>query len=231
MRLAIVVAAFGLALGAPMFAPTNLMPQAEAQAANDALQAEILAAAGNDAALAAIVAREQAAGNSAGLASALANAATSLAATDISAAATLVIQAVNIAQGVGDTNIVNAVGVAASTVATTAMDRGDAMLASNITTQVAIGRSTDMAMAFVNAGGSAGRVVPRGNTGGDTGGGQQQGGDDDGNQQQGGQQQTGNTNTPVIQQPVVRRTAPPRPIEPTVPIVPEPNPSQAGSPT
>ncbi len=59
------------------------------------------------------------------------------------------------------------------------------------------------------------------------------------NQQTGGQQaggqQTGSTQTPVVRRTVTRRTiVPPRPRIPTTPIIPvivEPNPSQAGSPT
>ncbi|WP_417462335.1 hypothetical protein [Kordiimonas sp.] len=211
MRIAIMIAALGIVTAAPMFAPTTLLPQAEAQTADaaSALEAELLAAAGDAATVQAIITREQAAGNGAGLARALARAATTLAATDVSGAADLVIQAVNIAQDVGDEAVVNEVGVAASTVSTTAMDRGDAATASNITTQVAIGRSTNLAMAFVNAGGSAGRVITQtGNT----------------------QQQTGQT--PTVQRRAVtrRQTPPPPPQEPVVPEVPEPNPSQAGSP-
>lgn len=214
MRIAIMIAALGIVTAAPMFAPTALLPQAEAQTADaaSALEAEILAAAGDDATVQAIITREQAAGNSAGVARALARASITLAATDVTGAASLVIQAVNIAQDVGDAATLNEVGAAASTVSTTAMDRGDAATASNITTQVAIGRSTDVAMAFVNAGGSAGRVIP----------------------QTGNTQQQQTTQTPTVQRRVVsqaRRGPPPPPTEPIVPEVPEPNPSQAGSPT
>jgi len=45
---------------------------------------------------------------------------------------------------------------------------------------------------------------------------------------QSGNQQTGSTNTPVV---VVVRQNPPRPDTPEIPIVPEPNPLQSGSPT
>ena len=233
MRLAIMVAAVGLVMGAPVVAPTAFMNKAEAQSTTtnptSTLQAELIAAAGNPTLLQQIVSREQAAGNSANLATALANASVALAATDLAGAGELVKKAVDVAQAVNDRNVANIVGGAASTIATTAINRGDARLSADITTKVAIGRSTDVALGFVNAGGSAGRNIPQtgGGTGGDTGGGQQQ---------QGGQQQTGSTTTtPVVRRTTRTRTViPPRPripTTPTVPIVPEPNPQQAGSPT
>ncbi|MFC4348529.1 hypothetical protein ACFO5Q_11815 [Kordiimonas lipolytica] len=232
MRFAMIFLALALVMGAPI-APSSVMNKAEAQATTtdptSTLQAELIAAAGNPTLLQQIVSREQAAGNSANLATALANASVALAATDLAGAGELVKKAVDVAQGVNDTNVANIVGGAASTIATTAINRGDARLSADITTKVAIGRSTDVALGFVNAGGSAGRNIPQtgGGTGGDTGGGQQQ---------QGGQQQTGSTTTtPVVRRTTRTRTViPPRPRIPTTPIVPvivEPNPQQAGSPT
>jgi len=176
MRTAIIVAAFGLILGAPGVTPSAMMNEAFAQAATQAtttdpsaaLQAELIAAAGNATLLAQIIAREQAAGNAAGLAMALANASVALAATDLTGAGELVKKAVEVAQGVSDRTTAEAVGAAASTIATTAINRGEAQLSAQITTQVAVGRSTDVAIGFVNAGGSAGRNVAQ------VGGGEQQ---------------------------------------------------------
>ncbi len=237
MRLAIMVAAVGLVMGAPVVAPTAFMNKAEAQATTtdptSTLQAELIAAAGNATLLDQIIAREQAAGNAANLATALANASVALVATDLAGAGELVKKAVDVAQGVSDRTTAEAVGAAASTIATTAIQRGDARLSADITTKVAIGRSTDVAIGFVNAGGSAGRNIPQvgGGTGGEVGGG--------GQQQQGNLQLTGATRTTTTPTtPVVRRTTrrvvPPRPripTTPTVPIIIEPNPQQAGSPT
>ncbi|WP_417465855.1 hypothetical protein [Kordiimonas sp.] len=216
MRLAIVVAACGLVLAAPMVAPTALMNKAEAQpvTARVSLEAEILAAAGNATALQAIINREQAAGRSAALAAAMGNASVALAATDVAGATALVLQAVSIAQSIGDQAAEEEVGRAASTVASTAMAGNQPQLAANISTQVAIGRSTNVAMGFVNAGGTAGTNV--------------------GSATQAQGQMTGVT-TPVVRRTSTRRTViPPRPRVPTTPVVPiiiEPNPDQAGSPT
>ena len=217
MRLAIVIAACGLVLAAPMVAPTALINEAEAQSATaqSALEAEILAAAGNPGALQAIINREQAAGRSAGLARAMANASVTLAATDLNGASALVVQAVSIAQNVNDQAAEEAVGSAASTVASTAMAQNQPQIAANISTEVAVGRSTNVAIGFVNAGGSAGTSVAS-------------------NTQSTTQTTTPTTTTQQTNQTRTVVVVPPRPTTPTtpvVPIVPEPNPQQAGSPT
>ncbi|WP_417462337.1 hypothetical protein [Kordiimonas sp.] len=214
MRIAIMIAALGIVTAAPMFAPTTLLPQAEAQTADaaSALEAELLAAAGDATAIQAIITREQGAGNSAGLARALARAATTLAATDVTGAADLVSQAVNIAQAAGDSTVSSEVGAAASTVASTAVARGDSELATAISQQIATNSSVEIASSYVNSGGTGGSVVPQGGAT-DTGG------------------ETSPVFTPTRDNTTLDRITPPKPPEePVVPIVPEPNPSQAGSP-
>ncbi|MBV1900602.1 MAG: hypothetical protein KUG56_02900 [Kordiimonadaceae bacterium] len=256
MRYAIIVAAFGLVLGAPVLAPTSLMPAAVAQtAAETALQIELIAAAGDADALAAIIARENAAGNTDGLATALASASVTLAATDVAGAAVLVIQAVTVAEDSDSVEVLTAVGTAASTVATTALDNNDVDTAVAIEVKAVESSSTELALQYGSAGAMAGTSV------------QQIGGDDDQGGNQGGNNQgddggddddaaggddtttpTSDTTTPTGDDttPTTPDTPPPPssalasiglPIPPTsltiptIPVVIEPNPAQSGSPT
>jgi len=122
MRLAIAVAALGLLVGAPGFAPTNVMPQAQA-----ALQASTLTLA--DGIAKAAVAGGNVSGNIQALidnftgtpnqlALALASAAASIAATNPAAAASVMVRAVAAAANASSAVQVT-VGVTASTVAAT----------------------------------------------------------------------------------------------------------------
>lgn len=220
MRYAIMVAAFGMVLGAPVLAPTALMSVAVAQAATltaaeIALDAELVAAANDPDALAAIISRETAAGNVNGLARGLARASRALAATDVGGAAALVIQAVTVAEGADD-NAQTEVGAAASAVATTAQNSGDSTTAANVETAVASSSDADVQITYVNNGGSAGTPVLT--TGGDTTGGTPPVGGD-------GTPPVGDTTPPApAGGPPVR---PPQVVV-VIPEIPEPNPVQAG---
>ncbi|WP_417452020.1 hypothetical protein [Kordiimonas sp.] len=204
MRFAIMIAAFGVVAGVSAFVP-SMTPAAYAQtvdAAQIALEAELVAAAGDPAALDAILAREQAAGNTNRLARAMAGASRTLAVTDVAAAAALIIKAVSVAES-GDSGAQDAVGSAASAVATTAASRGEAAVSANVTTAVAVSGATSIAIGYVNAGGSAGTGIPQ------------------------GQQQT--PQTQEVQPPV--EPGPDAPDTPVLPVIVEPNPAQTGSPT
>ncbi len=237
MRYAIMVAAFGMVLGAPVLAPTMVMSTAVAQdAVADALAAEIIAAGDDLDALAAIISREMSSGNFDGLASALASAATTVASTDVALAATLINQAIVIGDNASD-DTQQAVGEAASVVSTTATNAGDDNSASAVEDAVAGALDSDMQSAYNNSGGTSNPTVPVG--GGDTGGGDDFGGDDQGGDDQGGDDQGGgdpaDDTTPVgaITPPAPGGGPPPQPpiTIVVVPIVLEPNPSQSGSPT
>jgi hypothetical protein len=96
-----------------------------------ALAAELVEAAGDDAAIAAIIARETENGNIDGLATALASAAKSVVQTNTTAAAALVIQAVVVADEASK-EVQESVGEAASEVARVAKTNGDEGSASSI---------------------------------------------------------------------------------------------------
>jgi len=162
MRLAIMAAAFGLVIGAPMFAPTALVEPAAAQDAQaDPLAAEILAAGDDLNLLATIISRELGNGNFDGLALALASAARSTADTDVSLAATLVTQAVIIADSTSD-DTQSTVGSAASVVATTAQNAGDTLSADVVETAVTGALDADMQTSYNNAGGKSNPNVTTG---------------------------------------------------------------------
>lgn len=228
MRFAMILLALGLVMGAPI-APTNVIGQAHAQAATAdtqqqleaALAAQLQAAAGNPGALAAIVAREQAAGRGALLARALARAAQNLAtAGNGSLAATLMTQAINIATGL-DPVTQESVGATAGQVSMQ-LTTTDPAAAARIQVAAASSSSGGLTMAFASASQRNTNDFGQGLMGGYQQGGQQTGG------QQGTQQ------TPVVRRTTRRTVVPPRPRIPTTPVVPvivEPNPSQAGSPT
>ena len=96
-----------------------------------ALAAELVEAAGDDAAIAAIIARETENGNIDGLATALASAAKSVAQTNTAVAAALVIQAIVVAEDASK-EVQESVGEAASDVARVAKTNGDEGSASSI---------------------------------------------------------------------------------------------------
>ena len=96
-----------------------------------ALEAELVEAAGDDAAIAAIIARETENGNIDGLATALASAAKSVAQTNTAVAAALVIQAIVVAEDASK-EVQESVGEAASDVARVAKTNGDEGSASSI---------------------------------------------------------------------------------------------------
>ena len=194
-----------------LWSPVELQAQT---AAETALQTELIAAAGDEAALAAIIARETGAGNVDGLASALASASTILAATDIAGAAALVIQAVEVAAGASEDVQLN-VGEAASVVATTAADNGNEAVATTVETSVATSAIGDLQLSYIDAGGAAGTGVPQTPSG-----------------------TTGTAIAGAVEIPPVEEDvpppgagAPPPPIAIAVPVIVEPNPSQSGSPT
>ena len=174
MRILVVAAAAGLALGAPVLAPATMMPAALAQfgptqAQVDALEAEILAAP-DQAAVDAIIARESALGNFDLLADSLSEAAVTLAATDLAGAANLVTLAVTASENGSDDAQIQ-VGVAASTVASTAEDNGDTASADLVETAVSNSTDPDVNTAYIITGGKDGSSVPyTGST--DTGGAQ-----------------------------------------------------------
>ena len=238
MRIAIMAAAFGLVLGAPVLAPTSFMEVAVAQtSAETALQNELIAAANDPAALQAIIDRETAAGNTDGLASALISAARTLVVSDTTGGAALAIAAVKASDGASE-DVQTEVGEGASDVATTAQENGDAVAAQNLEVEVATSVSVDVQMGYVDAGGTAGDNLGSAPQADDQGGGNQQGaqpgGDEQGGDQQGDQQsggEPGSSNAPAG--PTVSAGPPPRPpsIVVVVPVVVEPNPAQAGSPT
>ena len=100
-----------------------------------ALEAELVEAAGDDAAIAAIIARETENGNIDGLATALASASKIVAQTDTTAAAALVIQAIDVAED-ASTAVQESVAEAASEVATAAKENGQDTLAASIEASV-----------------------------------------------------------------------------------------------
>ena len=100
-----------------------------------ALEAELIEAAGDDAAIAAIIARETENGNIDGLATALASASKIVAQTDTTAAAALVIQAIDVAAD-ASTEVQESVAEAASEVATAAKENGQDTLAASIEASV-----------------------------------------------------------------------------------------------
>jgi len=229
MRLVMMIAALGFVLGAPGLAPTSLMGKAAAQAASQEalearLAAQLLAAAGNSAALAAIIAREQSIGRSALLARALARAAQSLATGGNSGqAATLMTQAISIASGTDDSTQ-QSVGTAAGQVVAQ-ITNTDPASASRIASAAANSGTTTLQMAY--SAGTSNQQVATNQLGGPGGG----GGGNQGTGQLGGTGGlTGLTRTPTR---TTTRTVtrPTRPDTPTVPVIVEPNPSQSGSPT
>ncbi|MFC4348530.1 hypothetical protein ACFO5Q_11820 [Kordiimonas lipolytica] len=201
MRLAIVIAAFGLVLGAPVVAPTAFMNKAEAQSTATLPAAE---QASVDAAIDAVLANT----------ALTADQVTQQIATIVqnssnpAAAAKRVSAKVSSTPGLS-TAIIQATGAGLMQVVTN-LQSTDPSTASNIQVTVAMSSSADFQIGYVNG------PTTRSTFGSNN-------------------QQTGNTQTPVVRRTVTRRTVvPPRPRIPTtpvVPIVPEPNPQQAGSPT
>ncbi len=202
MRYAIMVAAFGMLLGAPVLAPTMLMNAAIAQAsevvdpAEAALAAELAAVAGDADAIAAIVAREQGLGNTNVLARALVRAARAVAFTNSAGAAALGAQAVAIAAG-ADEDTQAVIGVQSADLVTTLLTVDPAGAA---TVQTAVAMSPSVAIQITYAsGGASGGGLPTGSITPPGGGGS--------------------------------GPPPPPPGEGfVIPVPPEPNPSQSGSP-
>jgi hypothetical protein len=231
MRFVLAVAALGFALGAPALAPTSVMSEAEAQSASldqseATLTAQLLAAAGDPAALAAIMAREQSLGRGSLLARALARAAQSLATSgDSSQAATLMTQAISLASG-ADEATQNSVGAAAGQVVAQITET-DPASAARIASSAANSGTTTLQIAYSSGQQSGGFNLETGGTTLTTG--------DDTTTTTGDDTTTPVVTTPVVTTPtttVLRPVIPPTSTTPTVPIVPEPNPSQSGdSPT
>jgi len=161
--------------------------------------------------LATIISREMAAGNFDGLALALASAARSISGTDVSLAATLITQAVTIADSTSDDTQSN-VGSAASFVATAASNAGDTVSVGSVETAINGALDADMQSSYNNAGGQSNPNVTTG-TGGST-------------------TTTGDVNTPTgaITPPGGPPPPPPNQGVVALPVPVEPNPSQAGSP-
>lgn len=215
MRFAILIAAFGIVTGVPALAP-SLSSAAHAQAQVDApltaeeqaLQAQIVALAqsGNTAGLNSLIQQQVRAGRGASLAKIAKRVgvmAQSLAAADSQTAAALVNAAVIVASN-------PSVAAADSSVSTdvganaasvvNAIQQNDPMSAASVQTSVAVNGNVAMQTAYAS---------PPTTTTTTT---------------------TTTTPTPTIQRPVVRRTPVIPPSEPVIPVVPEPNPEQSGSP-
>lgn len=156
MRYAMMVAALGLAVGAPTFAPTSVMSVAVAQAVS--LEAELIAAGDDLNLLNNIITRELSAGNYDGLARGLAGAARSQATTDLALSATLISQAIAIASASSD-DVQREVGSAASVVATVANNSGDQSALDMVDTAVTTSLDADIADSFNQAGGSSNQNV------------------------------------------------------------------------
>jgi len=230
MRLAIMVAALGLVMGAPVVAPTALMNKAEAQAATGAISAEersleaqitALAQAGNTAGLQAFINVQVNAGRAgmlARIARRVAASGQSLAGTDTATAARLANAAILIASNssvaAADTTVEADVGGTAAQTAATLSALDPASSASIQQTAAAAG-SSNLVASFMTGGSNTQTATV--------------GGEQGGNQQTGAIITTGTTTTRTVQTPVVT------PITTdtiTVPVVPEPNPGQSGgSPT
>ena len=245
MRIAILAAAFGMTMGLTALAPAPLMSAAIAQAGPtqaqiDALENEILNAP-DQASIDAIIARETAAGNFDLLAQGLAEAAVIMAETDLSGAASLVVSAIAAAESGSDDAQID-VGVAASTVATTADDNGDTATADVVETAVNNSTDPDVGSAYTIVGGKDGDAVTYSGptdttttTGGDTTTGDDDTtttGDDDDTTTTGDDTTTTTggdttTTTPTPAGGAITPPPPPPPSQPTVPVVPEPNPSQS----
>ncbi|SDE62541.1 hypothetical protein SAMN04488071_3430 [Kordiimonas lacus] len=211
MRLAIAIAAFGLVLGAPVVVPTSFMNQAEAQSTATLPAAE---QASVDAAIDAVLA------NTALTADQITQQIATIVqnSSNPAAAAKRVAAKVSSTPGLS-TAVVQATGAGLMQVVTNLQSTNPAV-ASDIQVTVAMSSSADFQIGYVNGPTTVAQL----------GGNNQQ----TGGQQAGGQQQ-GSTQTPVVRRTTTRRTiVPPRPRIPTTPIVPvivEPNPAQAGSPT
>ncbi|WP_417465856.1 hypothetical protein [Kordiimonas sp.] len=200
MRLAIVVAACGLVLAAPMVAPTVLMNKAEAQATATLPQAE---QASVDAAIDAVLA------NTALTADQITQQIATIVQNSSNPAAAAKRVSAKVAGTSGlSTAVVQATGAGLMQVVTN-LQSSDPATASDIQVTVAMSSSADFQIGYVNGPTTQTQVA-------------------------GGNQQTGTTTTPVVRRTTTRRVTPPRPRVPTTPVVPiiiEPNPDQAGSPT
>jgi len=216
MRFAIMVAALGLVMGAPIVAPTSVMNKAEAQSTATLPPAE---QASVDAAIDAVLANT----------ALTADQVTQQIATIVqnssnpAAAAKRVSAKVSSTPGLS-TAIIQATGAGLMQVVTN-LQSTDPTAASDIQVTVAMSSSADFQIGYVN-----GPTTVR-----QLGGNQQQGGQQQGGQQQGGQQLGGTTTTMrEVRRPNFRVARPPRPRIPrntVIPIPIEPNPQQAGSPT
>ncbi len=205
MRLAILMAAFGVAIAAPVVAP-NLAPAAHAQAAvataeERALEAQIvaLAQAGDLQGVRALLAAQVRAGKSAVLARVarrVAVLAEQIAATDPEGSAALVNAAVvvvsNPSVSAADTTASAAVGASAQNVVST-VQTSNPSAAASVQTTVAVEGNADVQISYT-APPTTTPTVP-------------------------------NSDTPVVVRPPIV------PVEPVVPVIVEPNPAQTGSPT
>jgi len=167
MRLITKVMLLTLVLGAPIvMAPKGfLIGQAFAITAEQQALADEITAAGDDLnKVAAIISREMSSGNFDGLAIGLSTAARNTAGSDVSLAATLMTQAIAVADSTSDATQ-QAVGSAASFVATTATNAGNTSAAATVDNAIVSALDADMQTAFTNAGGTSNPNVGTGTTG------------------------------------------------------------------
>jgi hypothetical protein len=224
MRLAILVAALGIVTGVPALAP-SLSSAAQAQAVSSSveqnqLQAQIIALAQSGQTeqikqLVALKIRQGKAGMVANVVKAIATMGANLAGVDPDNSAVLVNIAVELAADPAvsgaDSTVESTVGEQAKTAVVTL---------SNSSNPNAVAASASIQSNVATNGSSATQNTYVASTGGG-----------------GGQQQTGSTQTVQTGTTTTRRTNTPLVVTPTttttveVPVVPEPNPGQAGSPT
>ncbi|MFC4348528.1 hypothetical protein ACFO5Q_11810 [Kordiimonas lipolytica] len=252
MRFAMMVVAVGLVMGAPIVAPTSVMNKAEAQSDTTALaeertlQAQLvaLAQAGNTAGIQQLIQIKIAQGKGAmvaKVAKAVANMGAQLAGTDPNNAAALVNAAIMIAGDpavtAADSTVTNAVALAAGAAVSRMWDDSGATVRSTQNgTEVMSGNPATLAAmnSIVRAVNSSSNRSFRNTvyTNAPAGGKKALDSNRPGNNQQFGGT---TTTTPTVRHTTRNRvSAPPRPRIPrntVVPIIIEPNPQQAGSPT
>lgn len=232
MRYSRLIVAVGLLSGTAIIAPATVFAASSPLLVTAtavlqivvSLEDALVAAAGDAAAIQRIIDGELAAGNADGLAIALSKAASTIAVTDITNAASLVAQAVTVAAS-ASVATQQAVGGVASAVATTAAESGDAGAAAAVATVTAAVNNAggSAAAAYQASGGSSGSNVnnstavvivqatptpPRAPT----------------------QVASAGPPPPEAAGPPAPPPPPPPPAPPPPPPV-EPNPSQSGSPT
>lgn len=160
MRIAMMVAALGLVLGAPAMMPADLIEEAAAQdTVTNPLVAELIAAGDDLNLLNNIITRELSDGNYDGLATGLAGAASAQATTDLALSATLISQAIAVASA-GSDETQREVGAAASIVATVANRAGDQSALDMVDVAVRTSLDADLTDSYDQAGGSTNQNVP-----------------------------------------------------------------------